>query len=739
MPLKESSAAREFVSELDKNGVDAARLVGKYLVRRFGTGVELRHLRYAIKAIQEGREHLDDALVDIDYHEYPLNFEDWLHSEEHSGRLSKELWDVWAREINHVTKPGSNIVEWYVTGCIGGGKTFASLVATLYKGPYRCACLRWPKEHYGLAEDTPIVFALFNAILTNATYVDFEQIAKFVRGSKWFENKCPAKIKASECRIYWESKDMALQIGSSELHALGANMLSYMIDEANFMKTPKDRETSETQAYKIYHHATRRMKSRFQKEGTIPGLACVVSSRLATSSFLEELMRDNKDNPMCYVTDLSLWEAKGYRSFSKQHFRVAIGNKYRRSEVLDEIDTKGSANCMNWVVKPEKAKTVPEGMQITRVPLDFYFDFNRDIEGSLRDIAGIPTSGIHPLIFRTESVLECVDKTRKHPFLKEDLTLSLSDPDASLVNMTQWRDLCKIERGVWMPLYHSGAPRFIHVDLGLTGDCATFAMGCCYDTFVHSEYDPTTGQVQESWRPKVWVDFMCRIRPIRGEQIDLGKIVAYIVNLKNYGFYLQRVTFDGFASEMAIQSILKANLTPSRAAQIRKRAGDELVKVESYVVSVDKGDAPYRMLRDMLAVNALSYYLYQPFVDEVLELEHTTTITEGGLIKGRVDHPPKGSKDVTDAVCGMVWGIATSRAWPTQTPVKEIIGDAPKSDIETQLQRDVVADYGPDADRVQAVLPPPVPTPQARSIRNRKLPTKNWQSGLDGFNRHGFR
>jgi len=170
---------------------------------------------------------------------------------------------------------------------------------------------------------------------------------------------------------------------------------------------------------------------------------------------------------------------------------------------------------------------------------------------------------------------------------------------------------------------------------------------------------------------------------------------------------------------------------------MRKKAGDELVKTDSYVVSVDKEDKPYTTLRDMLFQGAVSYYHYQPFIDEVLALEHSIKKTEGGVIKGKVDHPAKGSKDVSDAVCGMVWGIATARAYTSATPVKEGVGDMPDRNIETQLADNLMEGVtGAHDARIKALIPPPQNTPPARSYRGRKIVTKkDWMKDVD-FNRH---
>lgn len=657
------------------------------------------------------------------------------------SQLVEEDW--WLEPVESVEPSECEMVDFTIDGdpsYVANGfishNTFTTLIAQIYKGPYFCSCLRNPQRFFGIAENSEIVFGLFNANLSNAQKVDFEQATRFIREGEYWAQKCPAGIKVSECSVSWPTRQMRLQVGSSEMHVLGSNLFSFMIDEVNFMKTPALKTGEEHQAYKIYHHATRRLKSRFQKFGVTPGLACVVSSRLATSSFLENLMEDNQGNPGTYVTDVALWDPKPAGTYSPNKFRVAVGNKYRRSEVLDDVDTNGSVNTFDWTVKRDKMKMVPEGMKAIAIPVDFYFDFCRDTDGNLRDIAGVPTHGVSPLIYRSESVLECVDSSREHPFISEEVTLSLDDDDASLIGYMQWKKLCRIVGGSWVLRKYPGEPRFAHVDLGLTGDCAAIAVGCAGQKFTLSQYDPQTGQTTDRFMPTVHVDFMLRIRPVRGQQIDLAKIVNFIVNLKNYGIYLQRCTFDGFASEMAIQAVQKANILPPRTQQ-KKNVGDELVKVESYVLSVDRTDKQYRLLRDMLFQNAISYYEYKPFIDEVLALEHDVKRTAQGVVLGKVDHPESGSKDCSDAVAGMCWNVATARTGGAQEPVEGMAGDeSSPQDIEDSTMASTLHGWR-DADRVQAIHPSPGPTTSPRTAKGRKIQTRSdWMSELEGFGRH---
>lgn len=654
----------------------------------------------------------------IDYERQPVDFVEWCEDPYYMGpEFDKNLYPTWKKELAYVLHPANGVVEWYVTGAIGGGKTYASLIAQLYK-LYVASCLKDPQAYYGIASNTEMVFGLFNTVLANAMTINFNQAARFVKQSGYFRDHCPANIQRS--KMLFPTKNIMMRMGSSELHALGSNLLSFMIDEVNFMAKPMEKEEEEHQAYQIYEHTARRLKSRYLDEGICPGLACIVSSRRDQSAFLEVLMKDNKDNPQCHVSDYAVWETKGRERYSPVEFRVAVGNRYQRSEMLDELEIPQVPGLRRADFKNSKvtsSKPVPAGMDWVAVPADFYYDFARDIEGALRDIAGVATFGEKPLIWRVASITECIDPNRIHPFTAEWCEVSMDDPASDLLHFVRWDQLVTVRQGAYETLFFPGEPRFAHVDFGLTKDCSGIAMGCAYDKYIITERDPATGQSRDTFRPKVWIDFMLQVKPVRGEQIDLEKIVDFLLNLRNYGFNLQRVTFDGFASEMAIQKVQKANLVPDRKRQAyRSGRFNEKMDIESMKISVDRDDVPYRMLRDALNCRAVKYYSYPIFEDEALALEHDID-AKGG--RGHVDHPPGGSKDVADAVCGVNYSICTSKQGYPAEPVDGIMNSGEDANVERDMIKHIVSDYS-QASRVEAIMPPP-----RKEAKPRKLYTGN--------------
>jgi hypothetical protein len=188
---------------------------------------------------------------------------------------------------------------------------------------------------------------------------------------------------------------------------------------------------------------------------------------------------------------------------------------------------------------------------------------------------------------------------------------------------------------------------------------------------------------------------MLRILPTAGAQIDIGKIVSFILNLRNWGFNLLRVTFDGFQSAHAIQQLNHAGALP----EYQYSYLNERYHLESQVLSVDRTDVPYTVLRDHFNYGAISYYEYAPFISEAVRLEHD-------IEKRKVDHPKQSSKDIADALCGAVFSCVTHRLGITQEPIAAIMQTQEDSlDVETVSNQSILPDMG---GRIIGIIPPPL-------------------------------
>ena len=84
-----------------------------------------------------------------------------------------------------------------------------------------------------------------------------------------------------------------------------------------------------------------------------------------------------------------------------------------------------------------------------------------------------------------------------------------------------------------------------------------------------------------------------------------------------------------------------------RHVQLMRKVG-----FEADLLSVDRDDVSYVMLRTALRENRVHCYPYQPLEDELVRLQHDQD-------KKKVNHPRGGSKDTSDTLAGCVYNCMT--------------------------------------------------------------------------------
>ena len=163
-------------------------------------------------------------------------------------------------------------------------------------------------------------------------------------------------------------------------------------------------------------------------------------------------------------------------------------------------------------------------------------------------------------------------------------------------------------KGISSYTYH------MHIDLSLTSDCTGIAMCHKADN-------------------KIILDLAVRIKPPKGGEIDLAAIRAIVLELRSRNFNIVKITYDQFQSADSIQELNKQGFQAEK-------------------LSVDKDLAPYETLKEMFYSGRLKTYHNPDLFNELRRLE---------FVDGKkVDHPPKGSKDVSDAVAGAVYNCVTN-------------------------------------------------------------------------------
>jgi len=286
--------------------------------------------------------------------------------------------------------------------------------------------------------------------------------------------------------------------------------------------------------------------------------------------------------------------------------------------------------------------------------------FQRDIVGSLRDLAGISVSHLRKSkLFPSEKLLvDCYDSSKKDPVKKMVVTIGLED-DINLIHYLDL-DVIRIPRNV---------PRYIHVDIAYSGDgdALGLAMSCVKGWMKGSEQEEE-GTFRVVKHPVVETDFVLRVRGRTGDKIPLNKIRKLIIDLKKvYNFNIVLVTFDlGLLSE--------------DSKQILSRIG-----INCDYLSLDRNPEIYRQFVSLVEEGRWVCHRNEYLHFELSNLENDTD-------RNKIDHPEevvdvqfledgstrevvlKGSKDSADAVVGSVYdAIKNCQSPPDVEIMKQVL------------------------------------------------------------------
>ena len=486
------------------------------------------------------------------------------------------------------------------TGAIGLGKSTAAAMELCYK-LYRLSCLRTPAEYYGLMASSPVVMGVYNVFKYKADD-NYSLIKTFIEESPYFKKHFPTKKMEDRKMadgLHFQN-NVHLVTGANQLHAIGQNLMSLLIDEMNFMRVPDAKQTQgTTQANDLYYAAKRRLSSRFLYRGNIPGIIVLLSSRNAETSWLEQHLEDSHDKPEVFVSDYAVWDVKPKHIYCGMTFRVEVGDELHSSRILSKED----------IARP--------GAQIIDVPVEHQDDFNTDVEGALRDVAGVASLSFLPFIRQREKIRTCLTKDIKHPFTKEQFVITTED-EIQIKDYHLPKMVSEVKWSNRRPLLNPTAPRHVHVDLSENQD----STGICM-----AHIDDIEGQ-----HPQIIVDFQLRLVAPKSGMIEYAKIRSFLVYLRDdVGFPIKWVTFDRFQS------------TDSR--QILSKLG-----FDTALLSVDKKDEAYLTFRQVLYEGGLRMYEYTPCIQELIKLQHN-------VVKKKVDHPKHGSKDTADALAACVFAL----------------------------------------------------------------------------------
>lgn len=494
-------------------------------------------------------------------------------------------------------------VEVVFTGGIGSAKTTSALYTCAYQ-LYLLSCMHNPHKVYGQdsAAEMLFIFQSLNAKLAKG--VDFNRFKAMIEVSEYFREKFPFD-KNVESKLVFPRRIEVVPVSGSDTAAIGQNVIGGLIDELNYMAViEKSKQSVDSgtydQAVALYNSIARRRKSRFLSQGKLPGILCLVSSKKYPGQFTDQKEEEAKTDKTIYIYDKRVWDIKPDGTFNTGWFHVFIGDLAQKPRIL----------------KPGEVVADQDRAKVVSVPNEFKLEFEKDIINGLREIAGISTLARHPYFLETEKVFAAQNR---HPSIFGQTKVDFAENKLT------------VRKGAFV---RPELPRYVHIDLAISGDSAGFAIGCV--TGFKSMMELGLSNNPHEMMPLIHIDGTLEIKPPRGAEIQFWKIREVLVTLRSMGMNIRWVTFDSFQSTDSIQLLRQQGF------------------ITGYLSMDVRPCKPYDFTKSAIYDGRVTMPKHDHLITEILSLERD-------LKTGKVDHPAAGSKDVSDSLAGVVYGLTMRR------------------------------------------------------------------------------
>ena len=573
-----------------------------------------------------------DYLYTLDYKERPVSIERFINDPHYLGgrHLTKGgdlIYSCWKKFLKELFSDDTLYIG-VMTGAIGIGKTYAAIIGVAYT-MYRILCLKNPWGFFGLANNGKMAICFFNLTKSLGSSKGFLNLQNLLTNSPWFLEKSGGYIKGRGEETSMHFSEFEYVLASPYARGYGVQGHSVVVGIMDELDDPNESEGQRKRVVGAFDSTVRRFISRFAPEGESIGRLFLVASKQDEMSFLNVFVEEMKKEKRLLIADIPYWESRDDLHYCGKKFFVALGDAYVQSKILYE--------------DKEVFEAVDEGCEVIEVPIEYLPDFEKDLIGALRDIAGRAVVGgrKHKLFPSDKFIKECFLPELKNPFEKSDncITLGVANDDGVPLIKHLNLDNIKTERYV---------PRCIHMDIGYAdgGDCLGISMAGI-SGWKDIEQEGTDGTFSSVKMPIIRTDFALRLKAFPNDQIPLYKVRKFVLDLRDAGFNIAQ-----FSSDLSLASADTFQLLSKRGIPVK-------------YISLDKSPAAYMDYKDMVFDNRWECFYHSYLYFELKNLEFHKD-------KQKVDHPDKiketliapdgtvtdlvmvGSKDVSDGVVGAV-------------------------------------------------------------------------------------
>lgn len=498
-----------------------------------------------------------------------------------------------------------------ITGGIGIGKTTVASIVLPYLVHW-CLCLKDPQDFFGLLPGSRIAFMQMSTSEQQAKEVVFGDIKARIEHSKWFKKYPPDPSFKNQFRF---ERDIWILPGdSAETTFEGYNILGGILDEADSHKVTKVKDYAVQGFETIFN----RMSSRFEERGFL----LVIGQMKKSVGFAASKFRELKNDPKAYAVSLTIWDSRGDEYYACKEVGPHELDRSTPAGVTCGQTHKFAYDTHRQQIIPTAIASAGgfSNANLLWIPETYRAQFETNPVKALRDLAGIPPAVGSPFIALAHKIHDARDR-----WVEAHGDAPPVDPGGRIAD--------------W---FHAGETlrRAAHVDIAYAedGDGLGIAMG----------HVPAMVEIDGERKPYIEIDFLMRMVAPAGGEIFLGTMRHVLYDLRSeFGFKLETVTLDGFQSQDTIQ-------------QLQRR------RFQADYLSIDRQVLPYHDLREAIYEDRISFppymVVYRPGDTEFVEIliKELTELVDNGT---KVDHPDKGSKDVADAVAGVVFTLMGDRRY----------------------------------------------------------------------------
>ena len=547
--------------------------------------------------------------------------EEWINSEYYCGADVKKLYPFWKDLICDIFRDGKqNYNQIVLTGGLGTGKSTCGLYIVLRK-LYELSCYKNVAGLFGLMSNTMTAFLYFSLTKYQAERSGFAQLRLIIDGVPYFKELFQRNKYRNSTLDFPEN--IRVFYGSSTADMIGMNVISAIIDEANFFGDSSGSEVDLGTVEELYNSVLSRTSSRFTSNGVNNSLNLVISSSTFKTSLTSKLYDKSLTDPSIRYARARLWDIKPQGTYKNEYFYVFAGNdKFDPFIINDTVDL-----CTKLGISLDPSLSLPEAISklsqeyrllIDEVPIDFRNIYENNIIQGLQDFSGMSVSSTGKLFSSRSTFESCIDESIKPLFTKSEFTVETNNDES--YNCIQY-----YLNGIDFP--HKECPRYMHIDIGVANDA--YGISSCY------KYGSKIIDGVEV--PEYFYDFSLRIvPPAPPKRVSIDRCHQFILYMRDVlGLKIGLISFDQFQSEASRQFLSEHGFN---------------VKYQS----VDKTDTAYLYFVDCLYKRCVHFS--KEFAEDIKkELFDLIWYRQ----KGKVDHPSDtkhgGMKDRMDAVVGALY------------------------------------------------------------------------------------